>query len=211
MLIVDDHEIVVEGLRQVLGLHGDIDVVATAMDGRDALEKARMTRPDVILLDAKIPGMDGIEVTRTIAGEDPHARVVILSAFGDNALVLRAIEAGAAGYLLKDIAGGELVRAIRWVFEGKSVLDPSLTGSVLKETKALLTAKKRATGFRLTQVEEKVLELVAKGMSNKEIALELHLSQSRIKQVLCAIYKKLDVKRRAEAVVKVYGDKFGGL
>jgi two-component system response regulator DevR len=197
-MVIDDHDVVRQGIRAVLESSG-MEVVAEASGVEEGVERATLVRPDVIVMDVRLTDGSGIEATRAIRARWPEARVIMLTSFADDQALFASIMAGASGYVLKQIRGGDLVRSIREVAEGHSLLDPSVTEAVLKRLrrgKHLLKDEKLA---RLSAQEERILSLVAEGKTNKEIATALKLAEKTIKNYVSAILTKLQVTRRAEA------------
>ena len=199
VLLVDDHEVVRGGLRALLESTQDIKVVGEAGSVRDAVVYAASLRPDVVVMDVRLADGSGIEATREIRAARPQTQVLMLTSFADDEALFASIMAGAAGYVLKQIRGGELVRAIRSVGQGQSLLDPAVTASVLerlRKGKHLLRDERLA---RLTAQEERILQLVAEGRTNKQIGDDLRLAEKTVKNYLSSILSKLEVARRAEA------------
>lgn len=199
VLLVDDHELVRRGTRDVLELSPDVEVVGEAQDGREAVEAARRERPDVVLMDVNMPSMNGIEATRLIKRELPSTAVLGLSAFDDEPFVVQLLEAGAAGYLLKNVRGAALVAAVQAVRRGESILDPGLEAKLRARA-----AAQRGGGEepeRLTAREVEVLRQAAKGLTNKEIARGLKISNRTVQVHLANVFDKLGVGSRTEAVL----------
>jgi len=203
VLIADDHTVVREGTRQILEQEPDMDVVAEAADGAEAVDLADGTRPDVAIMDISMPVLDGIEATRRIKARNPKVAVLILSAYDDDQFVFSLLEAGAAGYLLKTVRGREIVDAVRAVYQGESVLHPLIARKVLNRfSPAAGKAVKQPSAEILSEREMTVLDLVARGMSNQEIASQLYLSVRTVQAHLGHIFNKLEVGSRTEAVVR---------
>ena len=199
VMLVDDHEVVRSGVRALLQETDDIIVTAEAGTVRDAVDEADRARPDVVVMDVRLADGSGIEATREIRARHPNTRVVMLTSFADDEALFASIMAGASGYVLKQVRGGELVRAIRTVGKGESLLDPAVTNAVLdrlRKGKRLLEDEKLA---RLSPQEERILSLVADGKTNKEIGDELDLAEKTVKNYVSSILSKLEVARRAEA------------
>ena len=199
VLLVDDHEVVRSGVKALLQATDDIVVTAEAGSVREAIDEADRTRPDVVVMDVRLADGSGIEATREIRAKHPKTAVVMLTSFADDEALFASIMAGAAGYVLKQVKGGELVRAIRTVGKGESLLDPAVTSAVLerlRKGKHLLKDEKLA---RLSPQEERILSLVADGKTNKEIGEELNLAEKTVKNYVSSILSKLEVARRAEA------------
>ncbi|TMS00757.1 response regulator [Nonomuraea basaltis] len=193
LLIADDHPIVRDGLRAALGAEPDLEIVGEAADGAQAVRLAAELRPDVVLMDLRMPGMDGVAAIRRLSGTGP--RVLVLTTFDTD--VLPALEAGASGYLLKDAPPEELVRAVRATHKGETVLAPAVAGRLADHV------RKPARGA-LSKRELEVLRLVAGGATNKEAAASLFISEASVKTHLLHIYAKLDVRDRAAAVGEAY-------
>ena len=198
VLIADDHAVVRQGLRTFLDLQEDVVVVGEAGDGREALDAARATRPDVVLMDVVMPELDGVEATRRIVAELPGTRVLALTSFLDEDRVLPAVRAGATGYLLKDVQPAELVRAIRTVHEGGALLHPAVTTRVMA---ALTDADVPAAREALTPREHEVLRLIARGLPNKLIARELGIAEKTVKAHVGSLLRKLGVHDRTQAAL----------
>jgi len=199
VLLVDDHEVVRDGIKALLQATDDIVVSGEAGTVREAVDEADRTRPDVVVMDVQLADGSGIEATREIRTDHPKTAVVMLTSFADDEALFASIMAGAAGYVLKQVRGGELVRAIRTVGKGESLLDPAVTSAVLdrlRRGKHLLRDEKLA---RLSPQEERILSAVADGKTNREIGEELHLAEKTVKNYVSSILSKLEVARRAEA------------
>ncbi|HEY1127062.1 MAG TPA: response regulator transcription factor [Actinomycetota bacterium] len=199
VLLVDDHEVVRDGVKMLLQATDDIIVTAEASSVREAVDEADRARPDVVVMDVRLADGSGIEATREIRARHPKTAVIMLTSFADDEALFASIMAGASGYVLKQVRGGELVRAIRTVGKGESLLDPAVTSSVLdrlRKGKHLLKDEKLA---RLSPQEERILSLVADGKTNREIGEELHLAEKTVKNYVSSILSKLEVARRAEA------------
>jgi DNA-binding NarL/FixJ family response regulator len=202
ILIADDHALVREGMCRILEQEPDLEVVAEAGDGEEAVKLASELKPDVALIDVAMPKLDGIEATRQIKALCPAVAVLVLSAYDDDQFVFGLLEAGAAGYMLKSVRGHEIVGAIRAVHAGESVLHPSVARKVLNRFAGVSSKPRERKSLEvLTEREMEVLKLVTKGLSNKDIADELCLSVRTVQGHLANIFNKLRVGSRTEAVV----------
>ena len=199
VMLVDDHEIVRDGIKAMLDAEDDVVVTAQAGTVHEAIDEAHRTRPDVVVMDVRLADGSGIEATREIRADHPETRVLMLTSFADDEALFASIMAGASGYVLKQVKSGDLLRAIRAVGAGDSLLDPSVTNAVLerlRKGKHLMKDEKLA---RLSPQEERILTLVADGRTNKEIGDELTLAEKTVKNYVSSILSKLEVARRAEA------------
>ena len=199
VMLVDDHEIVRDGIKAMLDTQDDIVVTAQAGSVQESIDEAARTRPDVVVMDVRLADGSGIEATRQIRADHPDTKVLMLTSFADDEALFSSIMAGASGYVLKQVKPGELLRAIRAVGAGDSLLDPGVTTAVLdrlRKGKHLLKDEKLA---RLSPQEERILTLVADGRTNREIGEELHLAEKTVKNYVSSILSKLEVARRAEA------------
>jgi two-component system, NarL family, response regulator DevR len=199
LLIVDDHEVVRQGLAALLGRRTEFHVVAEAGTVAEAIAAARKFRPDLVIMDVRLPDGSGIEACREIRAELPDTRVVILTSYPDEDAVLSAIIAGASGYLLKQVRARDLVAALEAVGRGESLLDPAVTGRVLERVRRIAMADQPDELAQLTSQEQKILLLVAEGKTNKEIAAEVFLSDKTVKNYVSSILAKLNLERRAQA------------
>jgi DNA-binding NarL/FixJ family response regulator len=200
VLIADDHAVVREGLRSFLSLQDEIEVVAEAADGEEAVEAARRLKPDIALVDLVMPGRGGVEAIRTIRTQSPHTRVIVLTSFTDEDKMLPAVRAGAAGYLLKDVQPQELVRAIRSVDGGATLLHPTVVAQLVREV-ADEPPRARAGASGLTEREREVLGHLARGRANKAIAFELGVSEKTVKTHVSNILGKLGLTDRTQAAL----------
>ena len=198
ILLVDDHEVVRDGVKSLINTNDDMAVVAEAGSVREAIEQAVRTRPDVVVMDVRLADGSGIEATREIRARLENTQVLMLTSFADDEALFASIMAGAAGYVLKQIRGGELVRAIREVGAGKSLLDPEVTKQVLERLRKGKNMRDEKLS-RLTAQEERILTLVAQGLTNGQIGKELKLAEKTVKNYVSTILSKLEVARRAEA------------
>lgn len=201
VLLADDHVLLRQALRTLLEFQPDIRVVAEASDGASAIEMTRQHRPDVVLLDISMPNMDGITATQRLREEFPDLGIVMLTMFGEDVQIIRAIRAGANGYLLKSSDSAKVIEAIRAVARGQSILEPQLVTKLLDEFRRMADPRTPANVAGLTERELDLLRLVARGLSNKEIASELDLAESTVKNRLSILFEKLDVKDRTQAAI----------
>jgi DNA-binding NarL/FixJ family response regulator len=199
ILIVDDHPVVRGGISGILAPEQGFEVVGEASNGAEALTQAAALDPDVILMDLRMPEMDGVEAIRRLVASGARARVLVLTTFDTDTDVLPAIDAGATGYLLKDAPGPELFRAIRAAARGEAVLSPSVATHVVGQMRAPTTAPES-----ISQRELEVLELVARGATNRDTAKQLFISEATVKTHLVHIYAKLGVSDRAAAVTEAF-------
>ena len=198
VLIVDDHTVVREGLRSLLELQEEIEVVGEAANGREAIEQATILLPDVVLMDLVMPEIDGIEATRRIKAVSPSTQVIVLTSFSDNEQVFPAIKAGALSYLLKNVSPGDLVRAIQAASRGEAQLDPEIAKMLMEE---VATGSKQPAAEELTERELGVLQLIARGQSNRSIGEELVISEKTVKTHVSNILSKLHLADRTQAAI----------
>jgi NarL family two-component system response regulator LiaR len=198
VLVVDDHAVVREGLRSFLDLQEGIDVVGEAADGEEALRRAEELRPDVILMDLVMPKLDGVGAMRELRRRLPESRVIVLTSFADDDRLLPAIQAGAAGYLLKDAQPQELARAVRAANDGEALLDPVVAARLVD---AIARTPDEEPAERLTPRERQVLELIGHGLPNKLIARELEVSEKTVKNHVSHVLAKLGVSDRTQAAL----------
>ena len=201
IVIADDHAIVREGTRMMLEREDDMEVVGEARDGIEAIKQVERFMPDVAILDISMPKMSGIEATRQIKSRFPAVSVLILTAYDNDEYVFALLEAGAAGYLLKDVHGHEIVEAVRSVYEGESVLYPSIARKVIQKavTGSTKSDESKST-IGLSERELEILKLVATGLNNKDIAVKLSISIRTVQGHLNSIFSKLSVNSRTEAI-----------
>jgi DNA-binding NarL/FixJ family response regulator len=198
-MLVDDHEVVRQGLKALLEAEDDISIVAEADSGNTAVEMARGYKPDVIVMDVRMPDGGGVEACRTIRDENPDSQVIMLTSFSDDEALFNSIMAGAAGFVLKQIRGRDLIDAIRRVGAGQSLLDPGVTKRVLERLRRSKFDDKDPKLARLSPQEERILDMIGEGLTNREIAERIHLSDKTVKNYVSTILQKLEVARRAEA------------
>jgi len=203
LLIVDDHEVVRQGLVAVLSRHEEFQVVGEAGTVAESIAAARRFEPDLVVMDVRLPDGSGIEACRAIRAELPATRVVMLTSYPDEEAVLSAILAGASGYLLKQIRGRDLVTALEAIGRGESLLDPAVTERVLDRVRRIANGEEKDELSDLTSQERKILRLVAEGKTNKEIAAEVFLSDKTVKNYVSSILSKLNLQRRAQAAAFV--------
>jgi DNA-binding NarL/FixJ family response regulator len=208
VLLVDDQALVRSGFRLILETREDIEVVGEAADGREAVDLARRLRPDVILMDVRMPHVDGVEATRRLAAAGLPARVLILTTFDLDEYVYEAIRAGASGFLLKDVQPAQLVEAIRVVAAGEALLAPTVTRRLLDRFADVLPSTEPRPPppnlSRLTERELEILKLLARGLSNAELADALFLSETTVKTHISSVLRKLGLRDRVQAVVLAY-------
>jgi len=200
VLIADDHRLFRQGLRYVCQA-GGIEVVGEAEDGWEAVRLARQLRPDVVLMDIRMPGLDGVEATRLITANQPEVRIIILTMYRQDQYVFEAIKAGARGYLLKDIDEKELVEAIHAVHRGDALINPTLAARLLEEFRRLSQGEVPEGTEELTEGEMQVLRLVAQGADNRTVAERLAISERTVANRLSEIYRKLHVNNRVQAAL----------
>jgi len=208
-MLVDDHEVVRLGLRALFSQTGNVEVVAEAGTVADAIERAAKHRPDLVLMDLRLPDGTGLDACRDILSANPGTRVLFLTSHSDEEAVTSTILAGAAGYLLKEIGSKALILAIETVYSGESILDPKVTKAVLNRMSLLGTGTvaRRATDEKLSPQERRILGLVVEGKTNKEIAKALDLSDKTVKNYLSNAFQKLNVRRRSQAAALFERDK----
>jgi DNA-binding NarL/FixJ family response regulator len=211
VFLLDDHEVVRQGLRALLESGGDIEVVGESGLAVEAASRIPALRPDVAVLDARLPDGSGIEVCRTVRAVDPHIKALILTSYDDDEALFAAIMAGAAGYVLKEITGHDLIGAVRQVAAGNSLIDPTLTARVLERVRnGPSTAPELAD---LTEQELKLLALIAEGLTNRQIGERMFLAEKTVKNYVSSILAKLGLERRTQAAVlaaKLLGNEHPG-
>lgn len=198
ILIADDHPVVREGLMSMLNRQEDFEVVGEAKDGVEAVNKTKELAPDVVLMDLRMPELDGVEAIHQIKAARPKTQIIILTTYSDDEYIFRGIEAGARAYLLKDVPREELFKAIRAVYRGESLIQPVVATKLLDRLTEL--SRRAPSGEELSERELEVLRLMAKGAANKEIGVQLSISQSTVKTHISSIFQKLGVNDRTGAV-----------
>lgn len=199
ILIVDDHEVVRLGLKALIEHHPQFEVVGEAGNAKDAVEQVSLLHPDVVLLDIRLPGASGIEACEEISTNYPSARVIMLTSYAEDEMLFSAIRAGASGYVLKQIGGDDLIRAIEAVGHGEAMLDPAVTQRVFQEVRRAVKEEEASAFANLSQQEKHVLLLVSEGRTNREIAKSLFLGEGTVRNYVSSILSKLGVSNRAEA------------
>ncbi len=201
VLICDDQAIVCEGLAKILGSDGEIQVVGMAHDGAEGLMLVGETQPDLVLMDLKMPGTNGIIATRKIHEQYPATQVLVLTTYDDDEWVFDALRSGAAGYLLKDTPPKNLIEAIKGTVSGKAFLDPAVVGKILNDYQNHPAASSSPARFNLSERDLELLKLLASGLSNGEISQQLYLSEGTVRNYTSELFKKLGVSDRTQAVV----------
>ncbi len=199
ILLVDDHEVVRLGLKALLDRHPFFEVVAEAGTSREALKYVEQYSPDVVVMDIRLPGGSGIDACEKITESHPDTQVIMLTSYAEDEMLFSAIRAGAAGYVLKQIGGDDLVRALEAVSRGEALLDPAVTQRIFQEVRRAAKEEEASAFADLTQQEKHVLILVSEGKTNREIAKELFLGEGTVRNYVSSILSKLSVSNRAEA------------
>jgi DNA-binding NarL/FixJ family response regulator len=199
IILVDDHEVVRLGLKSLLERHPQFEVVGEAASARDALEQVAATQPDVVVMDIRLPGTSGIEACEQIVDNYPNTKVIMLTSYAEDEMLFSAIRAGASGYVLKQIASEELIKAIEAVGRGEALLDPAVTQRVFQEVRRAVKEEEASAFAHLSQQEKHVLLLVSEGKTNREIAKNLFLGEGTVRNYVSSILSKLGVNNRAEA------------
>jgi two-component system, NarL family, response regulator DevR len=199
VFLLDDHEIVRRGVKELLETEGDLEVVGEAGTAAEALARIPPTRPDVAVLDVRLPDGDGVEVCREIRSAHPEIQCLMLTSFADDEALFQAIMAGASGYVLKQIKGADVVEAVRSVAAGRSLLDPSVTARVLERLRK--GSEEDELLARLSPQERNILRLIADGLTNRQIAEQVHLAEKTVKNYVSNLLAKLGMERRTQAAV----------
>ena len=199
VLLVDDHEVVRLGLKALLERHPQFDVIGEAANAREALEMVGNYHPDVVVMDVRLPGTSGIEACEDITNRYPETRVIILTSYAEDEMLFSAIRAGASGYMLKQIGGEDLIKALEAVGRGEALLDPAVTQRVFQEVRRAVKEEEASAFAHLSQQEKHVLLLVSEGKTNREIARALFLGEGTVRNYVSSILSKLGVNNRAEA------------
>lgn len=199
ILLVDDHEVVRLGLKTLLEKHPDLEIVAEAATAREAVDRTKAHKPDVVVMDIRLKGGSGIEACEEITAKYPATKVIMLTSYAEDEMLFSAIRAGAAGYVLKQIGGEDLVRAIEAIGRGEALLDPAVTQRVFQEVRKAAREEEASAFAELTQQEMHVLQLVSEGRTNRQIAEMLYLGEGTVRNYVSSILSKLNVRNRAEA------------
>lgn len=205
VLLVDDQRLMRDGLRTLLDLEADIDVVDEAQDGQSALDAVAIQQPDVVLMDVRMPGMDGVEATRRLRESFPDVKVIILTTFDEDEFVFEGLRAGAVGYLLKAVSSDELAAAIRTVAAGNALIDPSVTRKVMAEFARLSPTQRTVNdglAEPLAERELEILKLLGRGLTNREIAGELFLAEGTVKNYVTSLLGKIGARDRTQAALR---------
>ncbi len=206
LLLVDDQRLMRDGLRTILELEPDLRVVAEAENGLQAIQKYQEEQPDVVLMDIRMPEMDGVEATRQLINDHDDALIIILTTFDDDQYVFDALRAGALGYLLKDVSGEELANAIRTVAQGGALIEPSVARKMVAEFVRMIPSNPQKAAEKLldplTEREEEILKYLAQGLTNKEIANRTYLAEGTVKNYVSTILTKIDARDRTQAALR---------
>ncbi len=199
ILLVDDHEVVRVGLKALLDKHPDFEVIAEAASAREAIEKTKANKPDVVVMDIRLKGGSGIEACQEITEKYPETKVIMLTSYAEDEMLFSAIRAGASGYVLKQIGSSDLINAIEAIGRGEALLDPAVTQRVFQEVRKAAREEEASAFAELTQQEMHVLQLVSEGRTNRQIAEMLFLGEGTVRNYVSSILSKLNVRNRAEA------------
>ena len=203
VMLVDDHELIRQAVRAYLERRGRLMVVAEAGTVRQALTRAARERPDIVVMDVQLPDGSGIEACRAIRADMPDTKLIMLTGFANDEAVMSSILAGASAFLLKTTSGEEIANAIEKVAAGESLLDPGVTRRLLEQVREMASAGRRDDQPKLTENETKILERIAEGKTNREIAAEVYLSEKTVKKYVSIILDKLNLRRRSEAAAYI--------
>lgn len=201
VIVCDDQEIVCQGLTTILNSDPEIKVVATANDGQEVQELVATHQPDLVLMDLKMPEINGIQATKKIRSSFPHIKVLVLTTYDDDEWLFDALRAGAAGYLLKDTPSSALLQAIKGTVEGETYLDPNVAGKIINKVSSSQQPPPQTTNIQLSERDTDVLQLMARGLTNADIARELYLSEGTVRNYTSALFTKLGVSDRTQAVL----------
>ncbi|QVK20699.1 response regulator transcription factor [Mycoplasmatota bacterium] len=209
ILVVDDQRLMREGLKTILEFEEDIKVVGLAENGQDALDKISLYNPDLVLLDIRMPIMNGVECTQAIKEKYPYVKVLILTTFDDDEYIIEGLRNGAEGYLLKDLTSEKLISAIKDVYGGNSIIQPEIASKIISH----ITVKRQSANLdgqidQLTEREIDVFKLLGKGLNNKEIAESLYISEGTVKNYISTIYDKIGIKERSKAILYAIENKY---
>lgn len=204
VVIADDHSLMRQGVKQILELEKDIEVIGQAANGQEALDIIKLLNPDVVLLDINMPVLNGVKTLKTIKDGNYPCKVIMLTIHSDREYLIETINIGANGYMLKDAESDSLISAIRDVYAGKSYIHPSLASELVKEINNKKAPKKEVLGGILTERENEVLLLIAEGQSNKDIAQKLFISEKTVKNHVSNIFKKIEVSDRTQAAIYAF-------
>lgn len=199
IILVDDHEVVRIGLRTLLTRHPQFEIIDEAASATEAVEKSLRLKPDVVVMDIRLPGASGIQACREIVAQQPATKVIMLTSFAEDDMLFEAIAAGASGYVLKQIGSGELVRALEIVGRGESLIDPALTQKILARVRESARHAEQSAFSKLSEQELRILALVAEGKTNREIAEQVFLSEKTIRNYVSAVLAKLNLSSRTQA------------
>lgn len=199
IILVDDHEVVRIGLRALLTRHSQFEIIDEASTANEAIEKSLRLKPDIVVMDIRLPGTSGIEACRAIVAQQPSTKVIMLTSFAEDEMLFDAIAAGASGYVLKQIGSGELVHALEVVGRGESLIDPALMQKVLARVRASARRVEESAFGKLNEQELKILVLIAEGKPNREIAEQIFLSEKTVRNYVSSLLAKLNLSTRAQA------------
>lgn len=199
LILVDDHVMLRQGTAELLRREPDLQVVAEAGNGREAVELARALKPDVVVMDIRLPGTSGIEACEQIVEKHPNVKVIMLTSYAEDEMLFSAIRAGASGYILKQIGSDDLIKALEAVSRGEALLDPAVTQRVFQQVRRAVKEEEASAFAHLSQQEKHVLLLVSEGKTNREIAKQLFLGEGTVRNYVSSILSKLGVNNRAEA------------